>query len=532
MPTAVRLLIPLLLLLASLPALAQPAAAPWAMPILATDHVRHDESHTSVRLIAEQVAAAPGSTIRVGLLLEMDPTWHTYWINPGVAGLTTEVEWTLPGGVTAGPIDWPTPIKFGQDLGIIGYGYEGRVLLPVELQVPEGYAEATLPIRAQVDWLACADICVPGEAALTLTLPVTRGEPDADPRWAEAFDTADRAQPAPAAPGFAAASRTGDDLQLSLDLPPAEGEIEPAVTFYPDSSGQIEDRTEQPVRTSDGRTVLTLRRSDLGGDPDRLSGLVVIEADGQRRAVAIDTPVEEDVSSVDVAAEPDPTPAAGEGNTAGFGPGYALYLALVGGVILNLMPCVFPVLAIKITGFVRLAGSDRRQIARHGWVFAAGVLVSFWVLALLIIAIQASGRELGWGFQLQSPVVVGLMALLLFAVGLNLAGVFDVGIGVMNTAGRVGGRLSGASLAGTFGSGVLAVALATPCSAPFMAPAVGYALTSSPATIVLVLTALGVGVALPYLLLSLFPQWLSLLPKPGPWMETFKQLMAFPCSPW
>ncbi len=498
--------------------------AAWlvAGPSVAVESGTVTDAHVEAQLVSEVTAAVPGEPFRVGLRMTMDPKWHTYWINPGDAGLTTKIKWTLPEGVEAGEIQWPTPIKFGEEQEIIGYGYEDTVLLPVEVTVPADFSGAELTLQARVDWLACKEACIPGRAELSISLPVVAaGEPDRSTH-AEAFARADADMPQPTDDDFAVVWRDGEKLVLGLRLPhDALGEEgESPLSFYPGALGVVDDLAEQPTGQHGDLVTLTLTKSELfDEDTETLGGLVVIgeEGSGEQVSYAVDAEIRD---------IPPAIPAATPKNTTSLLT--VLGSAIVGGLILNLMPCVFPVLALKITGFVQQAGENRGQIAAHGFAFAAGVLVSFWAIAAVVVAVQATGRELGWGFQLQSPVFVGAMAILLFAVGLNFAGLFDIGMSVMTTAGQASGKLAGGTLSGTFGSGVLATALATPCSAPFMSTAVGYALTATTATTVMVLTALGVGMALPYVLLSLFPAWLKALPKPGPWMETFKQLMAFP----
>ena len=509
----------------------------------------HD-AHVEAQLLAETASVKPGSTLTVGLRLKMDPKWHTYWINPGDAGLTTTIKWHLPQGVTAGDIQWPTPIKFGQELDIVGYGYEGEVLLPVEIAVPADFALDTLTLRATVDWLACEAVCIPGAAELTLTLPVSRDTPQRVEAHAALFDKARADLPQRVAGDFATAYRQDDRIILAADVgAPAVADAFDA-EFFPGELGTLDDLAPQQPTHDGDRLTLTLTPSDRLSEPlKRLRGILVLRSAGERQAIAIDVPVLGKAPAV----SPDSTAANGntppdaarngdtspdsESATRGDMPTVpvigttlwqAMFFALLGGMVLNLMPCVFPVLALKITGFVQQAGQQRGTIAVHGLMFGLGVLVSFWVIAAAVIAIQATGQQLGWGFQLQNPIFVGVMALLMFAVGLNFAGVFDIGIGVMNVAGQASGKLQHGSLTGSFGSGILATALATPCSAPFMTPAVSYALGAPPMVNLLVLTTLGLGMALPYVVLSVFPGWLRLLPKPGPWMESFKQFMAFP----
>lgn len=509
-------------------------------PAAATSSRSVTDAHTTVQLLAEHAAAQPGSTLTVGLRMKHQPKWHTYWINPGDAGLTTTIEWSLPPGAEAGDIQWPTPIKFGQETGIVGYGYERQTLLMTDITVPADFAGDTLEITARVDYLACADVCIPGSATLSLSVPVVDAPPDRVAEHAALFDQARADLPQDADEDFATAHRDAGKIILAARLPADDSQADPAAEFFPAELGAIADLAAQhPTRHGDNLQ-LTLTPSPRLKQPlDRLTGLLVLQSGASRRAVRIDEPIRDqppapgkaapgsdqatpDENATAAAESPDrPTPA-------GVSLWQAMLGAVLGGMILNLMPCVFPVLALKITGFVQQAGQQRRAIAAHGLAFGAGVLASFWVIAAAVITIQATGRQLGWGFQLQDPIFVGFMAMLMFAVGLNFAGVFDIGFGLMNAAGRASQQVQHGSLTGSFGSGILATALATPCSAPFMTTAIGYALAAPPAVNFIVLTMLGLGMALPYVLLSLFPGWLNILPKPGPWMETFKQFMAFP----
>ncbi len=516
----------------------------WSARGLASEPV--ESANVTVRLVSATDAVVAGKTLRLGVLLEHDPKWHTYWTNPGAAGLTTKLSWTLPEGVTAGEITWPTPIKFGQELEIIGYGYEGTTLLPVEVAVPADFAGDLLSISVKVSYLSCAEVCIPGRAELSLDVPVV-AEPTAvsASSFAERFAATDAARPSEVAAADVrawsgqATGGGGPSVMLAVrassfgdDLGEAEAE------FLPANLGEFDGLAEQPVsRGTDesGATwvVLGLAPAEAAKGLDRVTGLVAWGPKDARRSVAVDVAVGDQALALSgVAGGGDSrrgVAAAGVGGEVGVGLIAVLASAVLGGLILNLMPCVFPVLALKISAFVGQAGESRGAVLKHGLAFGVGVLVSFWAIAAAVLAIKAGGQEIGWGFQLQNPVFVGVMAIVVFAVGLNFAGVFEVGIGVMNAAGKASGTVeTKGGLAGSFGSGVLATALATPCSAPFLATSVGYAMTAPAGMLFAVLTAMGVGMALPYVLLSAFPSWLKMLPRPGAWMETFKQLMAFP----
>ncbi|MEM8783766.1 MAG: thioredoxin family protein [Planctomycetota bacterium] len=497
-------------------------------------------ANVTVRLVSATESAVPGEVLRLGVLLEHEPTWHTYWTNPGAAGLTTRLGWTLPEGATAGEIAWPTPIKFGQELEIIGYGYEGEVLLPVDVAVPVDFAGDVFPVSVDVRYLSCAEVCIPGRAELTLSVPIASGGTPGLSGFAGLFAAADAARPAVVDPSEARAWAVdgGEALALAVRADAlASAGLDAGVDpeFLPTELGAFDGLAEQPVSRGVDASgvewlVVAVTPSETTASVARVAGLVAWGPKDARRAVAVDAAVGGEALVLSGA---DPRGDAAAADTRGGGVDRGLIgvlaFAVLGGLILNLMPCVFPVLALKISAFVGQAGESRGAVLKHGLAFGVGVLVSFWVIAAAVLAIKAGGQEIGWGFQLQNPVFVGAMAIVVFAVGLNFAGVFDVGVGVMNAAGRASGHAeTRGGLPGSFGSGVLATALATPCSAPFLATSVGYAMTAPAGVLIAVLTAMGFGMALPYVLLSAFPSWLKLLPRPGAWMETFKQLMAFP----
>ena len=467
-------------------------------------------------LVPAVTSVQPGQAFDVALRLAHDPHWHTYWINAGT-GYPTSIKWTLPPGWQAGDIQWPVPHVLTDAHGTItGNGYDGEVYLLVTLTPPADLPPgSSITLQAAVAWLMCKEVCMPGEAALELTLPVDAGPPAPHPRWGSKL-TAARGQWPHAPDGWQlAAARDNRTVTLTVQ-PPTGATFTPADFHFFADDGLIAYDQPQPIRAGgNGDLVLTLP-IDLAGpkNPTRLYGVLAL-AKGDIPGVRIDLPFS--------------TPSAPSNlrsSTAGAGslPG-TLLLALIGGLILNLMPCVFPVLGIKILGFVNQAGADRRKVTMHGLVFALGVLVSFWMLAGALLILRAGGRELGWGFQLQEPGFVFVLAALLLVFALNLSGLFEVGL----SATGVGAQLQMQSgYAGSFFTGVLATVVATPCSAPFLAPALGAALALSAAESLAVFTAIALGLAVPYLLLSAFPAAVKFLPRPGAWMETFKQLMAFP----
>jgi len=479
-------------------------------PEAATEQVR-------ARLIASVDAVRPGDTIQVGVHQSIIPHWHTYWVNPGDSGLATRIDYDLPAGATAGPIQWPTPSRI--TLGpVTNYGYENEVTLLSDIKVPEDAAVGgVFPIKAKAKWLVCEEICIPQRVELALDLPSVA--PGQDRGHGSAL--IDKAQASlPVDSPWPVSVASGDD-SLTLRITGAglqPGNIED-IWFYPSEWGRIVHNADQPWQVRGDTIELKLRPGD---DPPtasggRLKGVLAMTENGGNgpvtRGFIIDTPAGAVVDDFALAAE------------SGLALPSALLLALLGGLMLNLMPCVFPVLSIKALSLVAHAHREPLQTSLHGLAYTSGVLFSFALLASLLNALKAGGAQIGWGFQFQSPLFVLAVAYLMFAVGLSLSGVFSLG-------GRVTGI--GASLAerpgyaGSFFTGVLATVVATPCTAPFMGAAIGFALTQPPLALLAVFLSLGFGLALPYLLLSLWPFLQRCLPKPGAWMERVKQGLAFP----
>ncbi|MBC6405130.1 MAG: thioredoxin family protein [Rhodospirillales bacterium] len=503
-----------------------------AGPSLAAQSETAGTERVQVRLLSDRAGVVPGKAFTLALEQNIVPGWHTYWLNPGDSGLPTEIDWQLPEGARAGPILWPHPHRF--DVGpITNYGFSDRVALLSEIVPPENLQPGdSFPIRAQVRWLVCEEICIPEEAELALTLPAvaTLGEAVQHP----ALEAA-RSDIPVASPWASVTRQAGERVELHLDLPPATLDSVIEAAFFPDAWGQILHSGEQRLWTGQSGLVLSLE-PDTGFDPSRtpLRGVLVLTerlADGSEshRALTLEAKIEQGAMSTATATEAGGTLSALPLGTAarfsdvGFLP--ALLFALLGGIVLNLMPCVFPVLSIKILSLSQQLGGDRRHMRRHGFVYTLGVLVSFAAVGGLLLSLRAGGEALGWGFQFQSPTFVLLMALLFFALGLMLSGVFSLGSALIGIGAGLGDK---PGLSGSFFTGVLATLAATPCTAPFMGAAIGFAVTASPPLAMAVFLSLGLGLALPYLLLTLMPQALRWLPKPGAWMERLKQLLAFP----
>lgn len=476
------------------------------------------KAQVTASLVAAETSVQPGRAFTVALRLVHQPHWHTYWINPGT-GYPTSIAWKLPPGWTASDIQWPTPHVVRDGSGnIAGNGYENDTLLPVTITPPADLPVGqTVTLQADADWLMCADSCVPGNASLTITLPVSNDTPKANQTHRALF--AAIPLPAPADDLTFTATRSGKSLKLTIEGARAGSLLTPHV-FSSDAFIQYDE--SQTVAAEDGRLTLTLPISSAyDGEGKKLVGILAYtNASGATRGLVLDVPVTETSAAAGGSS-------AGSGATATTAGGLAgtLALAFVGGLILNLMPCVFPVLGIKILGFVNQSGADRRKVTLHGLVFTAGVLASFWALAGALAALRAGGDQLGWGFQLQSPVFVFVLAAIMLVFAMSLSGVFEFGL----RATAVGANLQSKSgYSGSFFTGVLATVVATPCSAPFLAPALGAALALPITESFGVFTAIAVGLSLPYLLLSIFPDAVKILPRPGAWMETFKQFMAFP----
>ena len=480
--------------------------------ILANDTAEVVTEHTTVRLVSEHSRVDPGQTLWIGLRFELIPHWHIYWRNPGASGSAPVIRWTLPDGWEAGEVHWPVPkrIRVGP---LTNYGYEHAVMLLVPVQVPPGPLQAgPLSITADAEWLVCRVECIPESGRLTVEFDNTGSGPVTTDETRELFK-ATRAR-WPGATTLSGDYRLdGDTLAISLDMTRTLTQAPADVWFAATEWGPVDASGAQRWEQSGTEFTLSVPAGDLppaGNSP--MEGLLVIES------VHNDATVRRG-HHVRLAAK---QPASGNREP---GPVTALVFAFLGGLILNIMPCVLPVLGIKILGFVREAGAHSRRLVYHGLSYTAGVLASFTVLAAVLLMLRASGESLGWGFQLQSPVLVTLLAYLMLLVGLNLAGIYSLGGRLMN-AGHALTHFHG--LPGTFATGVLAAVVASPCTAPFMGAALGYAITRPAWESLAVFLSLGAGFALPVMLLSLFPAWLQFIPAPGNWMKRFQQVLAFP----
>jgi thiol:disulfide interchange protein/DsbC/DsbD-like thiol-disulfide interchange protein len=505
-------------LIATLCALA--LAAP--LHALAASVVRTE--HVEAELVNEMAAAQPGKPAMLGLKLRMADQWHTYWKNPGDSGLPTRIQWVLPDGWKAGEIQWPYPKKL--PVGpLMNYGYEDEVVLLVEVTPPAAAKPGNYALKAKAEWLVCKDVCIPEAGELDLALPLAGGEPAPNARFKAHIDRARNMLPVEA-PGWKFESAVARGNLIVRLVAPAGAKVPANIAFFPEREQLIEPAAPQKMtRDGDGVRIEMKLADPPPAAPQSVAGVAVAD-DGwpgiARKAIALQAP-----ASASLAAAPAAAAAQGAGarDAIGGSVATALAFALLGGILLNLMPCVFPVLGIKVMGFVEHAHGEARAMRTQGIVFAVGAVASFLALAGLMLLLRAGGTQLGWGFQLQSSAVVSLLAVLFFVLALNLSGVFEWGAFAqsMTSSLTAKGRYADAFLAG-----VLASIVATPCTAPFMGAAVGFTLTQSATLALAVFATLGFGMALPVLLLAFFPALLKRLPRPGAWMETFKQVLAFP----
>ncbi len=462
--------------------------------------------HVSAGLIAETVNVVPGRKLLLGLQQKIEPGWHTYWVNPGKSGIATTIEWSLPKGFSAGAISWPTPERFVVG-PVVDYGYTDDPLLLAALQAPADLQDGTdVTISAHVSWLVCSDICIPEEEDLSIVLPVGAA-PEPNGAVAEAFASARIRMPRES-PFPSAVTVSGDTLVLRVSTGDASRLKD--VSFFPADQNVIEDGAPQIVSANSEGLAITLRRASSQPTPAVLNGVLVFRDEAAQPGGPL--------TAIALAA---PTASA----TFEFGLAAALMLALLGGLTLNLMPCVLPVLFIKVLALIEHAQLSPRQARLQAVVYAIGVMASFAAIAGVLLGLRAAGNEIGWGFQLQSPVFVALMIYVLFAVGLNLSGAYSVG---ETLTGAGSSLMLRGGYAGSFFTGALATLVATPCTAPFMAAAIGYAVTRPAYVSLAILEAVAVGLALPYVAIAFIPQARRLLPRPGAWMVRLKEILAFP----
>jgi thiol:disulfide interchange protein DsbD len=437
--------------------------------------------------------------------------WHTYWRNPGDSGQATALKWQLPPGFTAGDIVWATPHRF-EIPPLMNYGYAKHAVHLVNITAPKDLTAGTpIVLSAKASWLVCSDVCIPEEAELQLKLPVNTEPGAIDPADAALFAAARSELPTAQLAATTARIQNGQlVIALGREWGATLTQIK-SLAFFPYDEGGIEYAAPQTLSRNKDVVELAMKLGDRPPQAGIIRGVLLATELSGNETVTVPMEIAANFAQ-----------AGGESETS---VPVLLLLAVLGGLILNLMPCVFPVLSIKAMSLVEQAKKHPAIVRTKGVVFAAGVIGSMLCLAAVLLALRAGGEQIGWGFQLQSPLFVTLMVYLLLAVGLNLSGVFEVG-GTL--AGIGDGLTQGDGYRASFFTGVLTTLVATPCTAPFMAAAVGAALTKSPMVALCIFAALGFGLALPYLLLSFAPWLRRALPKPGAWMDTLKQIFAFP----
>jgi DsbC/DsbD-like thiol-disulfide interchange protein/cytochrome c biogenesis protein CcdA len=463
-------------------------------------------------LVADGTHLVPGSTIRVGLHLRQAPGWHTYWQYPGDSGMPTRMKWEFPPGFEAGPLQWPAPKRIVEPGDLEVYAYKDEVLLVTEIRVPAGLTGGPITLRAGVQWLVCESICIPGRANLELSLPVADR---AAPANAELFARFTAQLPRPGPPPFTTAwKREGDALVLRVSGVPSDAEFD----FLPLPGDAV--LPARPTVRSEGpdRVVRVPVGADFPGD--RIDGLLKVTSPETGVAAwalgAVPAPA---VAGRDATRTPSAAPA-GRG-----GLWRNLLYGFLGGLLMNVMPCVLPVLALKIYGFLEQAGHSRARVFELGLAFTGGVFAWFLGLAALVVGFQAAGSSLNWSFQFQHPPFVAAMLVICLLFGLNLLGVFEVLLpaGANNWLGRVTGH---GGMGGAFVHGLFATLLGSACTAPLLAPAIGFALSQPPPVVFAIFGAAAAGMALPYFLLSANPAWMRFLPRPGNWMVRMQQAMG------
>ena len=466
-----------------------------------------DAPHLHVQLVAPEDQVYPGGNNMLGLYFKLEPGWHVYWKNAGDSGEPPRIRWTLPAGVTAGPLQFPAPKRL--PLGpLMDFGYENEVLYPIKLDVAPNVKSGKAELIANVDWLVCREVCIPGKAELKLLLGLSASQPatmDGSGEDAALMKRLASTLPQPLPANVKVAFQPAQDgFRLGVET----GKRETSAQFFPADQDTLVNPAPQKVSPTAKGLVLDLKKdANLSAAPKQLNG--VLELSGGR--------------AYELAAQPGTVAAPVELDLGVMAKTSAL--AFLGGLLLNLMPCVFPVLFLKGLSLCQSGAEERQRLRVHGFVYALGILVSFWILVAVLLGLRAAGASLGWGFQFQSPVFLALMAGLLFFLGLSLAGQFEIGLSLTSAGGSLAARQG---YAGSFFTGVLAVIVATPCTAPFMGAAIGYALAQPSVVTFCVFTAIALGLAAPYVALTLQPAWTRLLPRPGAWMEILRQAISVP----
>lgn len=491
------------------------------------------EPPVQATLIPEEETIQPGHPFWVAIQLKLEDEWHAYWKNPGDSGMAIDIEWQLPAGFVANEIQWPYPQRF--DLSsMVGYGYTGEVWLLAQITPPASLVKKSeIEISATVNWLVCSDsTCLPGDSTASTKMSVEESSPQKLNQHSKGFENA--RSKIPAKEWTVSAQRKKEGL-IELKLQPSsQNEFAfSQVDFFPEHKNVI-DAKVPPLLNPDLTVVLKNHDQQSLKTTTLLKGVIVLKTGTTDiTAIEVEVPIKGVMGDNPIAYIDPPekqiSPSSYEETAIGQfdgGVGLALILAFVGGLLLNLMPCVLPVISFKILSFVKMAGQSRTLTMKHGIAFSFGVIFSFWILASIMLILQTYGQSVGWGFQLQEPLFVAFLAALLLIFGLSMFGVFELGTSVTNFASKAEsqGKLG---LLGSFLSGMLATAVATPCTGPFLGSAIGFAVTLPSSLALLIFTSLGLGMASPYLILSAYPNFMRFIPKPGQWMVVFKEVMGF-----
>ena len=459
-----------------------------------------DAGESSLSIITESNQISSDETILVGLKFKLNSGWHTYWENPGDAGAGASVVWELPPGFTASEILWPGPTKIPVE-PLMTYGYEDEALLLTKITSPKTISYP-VNIGAKVSWFTCKDICLPQEGEVSIKL--LQGS-----KFKNEFTSVLKEIEKTVPIDLSSPHRLSLlDNKIFLQFEREGSQQISSAYFFPAEYGFISYVAHQKLEKNDKSFSLELTPAEVQVKTSNLKGVLKLNLDGASEYYNLNLPL------LDKATSP-----------LSLNLITALFFAFIGGLILNAMPCVFPILSIKILGFIEQSQGSREKMMQHGLVFSAGVLTTFLIVAGLLLFLRSTGDSIGWGYQLQSPLIISLLIYLFVAVGIVFMGNLVLGSQLAKYGVLAQGQRD---LAGSFLTGVLAVVVASPCTAPFMGPALGMAFLQPGLGSLFIFLALGIGFSLPYMTLSIFPQLLSKLPKPGEWMETLKQIMAFP----
>ena len=485
--------------------------------------------HVDAELVAEMTGIVPGQDTWVALRLDHMENWHTYWKNPGDAGRATQIDWTLPEGVTAGEIIWPTPKRIELPADLVDFGYEDEIFLQIPLSISDSFEAESLDISANAQWLECDDICIPGGAIVTLSLPVlAESKITQNPQWVEGFAITRASIPTSDVSFDTTFSIADGNLNLLVQATEAVFENASSIRFIPGEHRVFDYISPQEITYQLSSLQLSQgHHPRLSEAPEEITGLLLVtDNSGQQISYEI-TAVAAGIDASDLgflaansASTVRSSSSASEMNLL-----LVFVFAMLGGMILNLMPCVFPVLSLKVLSLASNSNSSQQEKRLHGLAYTAGIISAFLILAAVLLTLQAGGALIGWGFHLQAPWFISLLIFLFFIMGLSMSGVVEFGTSIMG----IGTELQDKEgYSGSFFTGILASVVASPCTAPFMGAALGFAFTQTAIIALAVFVALGLGMALPFLLISFNPALSSLLPHPGKWMLTFKQVLAFP----